>query len=122
MTQKARVLVVDDAMFIRHIIGDLLKQHGHEVVGEASNGVEAVERYRALKPDVTTLDITMPEMDGITALKEILGEDPSAKVIMCSALKEKPKVLEALQAGARDYILKPVKPERVLEAVEKVLN
>ncbi len=118
----ARVLVVDDAMFIRHIIGDLLKQHGHEVVGEASNGVEAVEQYRELKPDVTTLDITMPEKDGIAALREILTEDPGAKVIMCSALKEKPKVLEALQAGARDYILKPVKPERVLEAVEKVLT
>jgi two-component system, chemotaxis family, chemotaxis protein CheY len=117
----ARVLVVDDAMFIRHIIGDLLRQHGHEVVGEAANGLEAVERYRELKPDVTTLDITMPEMDGIAALREILEQDPSARVIMCSALKEKPKVLEALQAGARDYILKPVKPERVLEAVEKVL-
>jgi two-component system chemotaxis response regulator CheY len=117
----ARILVVDDAMFIRHIIGDLLTQHGHEVVGEASNGIEAVAQYRELRPDVTTLDITMPELDGISALREILAEDPAAKVIMCSALKEKPKVLEALQAGARDYILKPVKPERVLEAVEKAL-
>jgi two-component system chemotaxis response regulator CheY len=117
----ARILVVDDAMFIRHIIGDLLTQHGHEVVGEASNGIEAVAQYRELRPDVTTLDITMPELDGISALREILAEDPAAKVIMCSALKEKPKVLEALQAGARDYILKPVRPERVLEAVEKVL-
>ncbi|MBC7644442.1 MAG: response regulator [Thermoleophilia bacterium] len=117
----ARVLVVDDAMFIRHIISDLLTRHGHEVVGEAANGKEAVERYRELRPDITTLDITMPEMDGITALREILAEDPSAKVIMCSALKEKPKVIEALQAGARDFILKPVKPDRVLEAVDKVL-
>jgi two-component system chemotaxis response regulator CheY len=117
----ARILVVDDAMFIRHIIGDLLTQHGHEVVGEASNGIEAVAQYRELRPDVTTLDITMPELDGISALREILAEDPAAKVIMCSALKEKPKVLEALQAGARDYILKPVKPERVLEAVENAL-
>jgi two-component system chemotaxis response regulator CheY len=91
------------------------------VVGEASNGIEAVAQYRELRPDVTTLDITMPELDGISALREILAEDPAAKVIMCSALKEKPKVLEALQAGARDYILKPVKPERVLEAVEKAL-
>lgn len=119
--RMARVLVVDDAMFIRHIISDLLTRHGHEVVGEAANGKEAVERYRELRPDITTLDITMPEMDGITALREILAEDPSAKVIMCSALKEKPKVIEALQAGARDFILKPVKPDRVLEAVDKVL-
>jgi len=119
--KMARVLVVDDAMFIRHIISDLLTRHGHEVVGEAANGKEAVERYRELRPDITTLDITMPEMDGITALREILAEDPTAKVIMCSALKEKPKVIEALQAGARDFILKPVKPERVLEAVDKVL-
>lgn len=119
--KMARVLVVDDAMFIRHIISDLLNRHGHEVVGEASNGREAVERYRQLRPDITTLDITMPEMDGITALREILAEDPSARVIMCSALKEKSKVIEALQAGARDFILKPVKADRVLEAVDKVL-
>jgi two-component system chemotaxis response regulator CheY len=117
----ARVLVVDDAMFIRHIISDLLSRHGHEVVGEAQNGVEAVAKYAELKPDITTLDITMPEMDGISALREILAGDPTAKVIMCSALKEKPKVIEALQAGARDFILKPVKPERVLEAIDKVL-
>ena len=118
----ARVLVVDDAMFIRHILSDLLTQHGHEVVGEASNGVEAVQLYRELRPDLMTLDIVMPEMDGIAALREIIAEDPSAKVVMCSALKEKPKVLEALQAGACDYIVKPVKPERVLEAVAKVLR
>ena len=117
----ARVLVVDDAMFIRHIIGDLLTQHGHEVVGEAANGAEAVEQFRELRPDITTLDIVMPGKDGITALREIISEDPEAKVIMCSALREKPKVLEALQAGACDYIVKPVRPERVLEAVAKVL-
>lgn len=117
----ARVLVVDDAMFIRHVIRDLLTQHGHEVVGEAANGVEAVDRYRELLPDVTTLDITMPEKDGITALREILVDHPDAKVIMCSALKDRPTVLRALQAGAADYIVKPVKPERVLEAVQKVL-
>ncbi|MCW2920235.1 MAG: response regulator receiver protein [Thermoleophilia bacterium] len=117
----ARVLVVDDAMFIRHIISDLLTQHGHEVVGEACNGIEAVERFCELRPDVTTLDIVMPEKDGIAALREIMSEDPDAKVIMCSALKEKPMVLAALQAGACDYIIKPVKPERILEAVAKVL-
>lgn len=117
----ARVLVVDDAMFIRHILSDLFTQHGHEVVGEACNGIEAVERYRELQPDFITLDIVMPEKDGISALREIISEHPGAKVIMCSALKEKPKVLEALQAGACDYIVKPVKAERVLEAVAKVL-
>ncbi len=117
----ARVLVVDDAMFIRHVLRDLLTQHGHEVVGEAANGVEAVDRYRELLPDVTTLDITMPEKDGITALREILDGHPDAKVIMCSAITDKPTVLRALQAGAVDYIIKPVKPERVLDAVQKVL-
>lgn len=118
----ARVLVVDDAMFIRHLISDLLTQHGHEVVGEATNGDEAVRRYRELKPDVTTLDIVMPVKDGIAALREILSDDPEARVIMCSALKEKPDVLAAIQAGARDYIIKPVRPERVLAAVDNVLQ
>ena len=117
----ARVLVVDDAMFIRHIIGDLLKQHGHEVVGEAANGQEAVDRYRELKPDVTTLDITMPEKDGLAALKEIIELDPSARVIMCSALGQESKVLESIKLGARDFVVKPFKPERVQEAVTKAL-
>lgn len=116
----ARVLVVDDAMFIRKIISDVLELYGHEVVGEAANGVEAVARHRELRPDITTLDITMPEMDGITALREIMKTDPDARVIMCSALKDKPKVIEALQAGAKDFILKPVKPERVIAAVAKL--
>ena len=114
-----RVLIVDDAVFIRHLLNDLLVQHGYEVVGEASNGAEAVERFRELRPDVTVLDVAMPEKDGITALREILDDDPSASVIMCSAVKEKSTVVEALQAGARDYVLKPVKPERLLEAIEK---
>ena len=118
----ARVLVVDDAMFIRQIISDLLTRHGHEVVGVAHDGLEAVVKHAELKPDITTLDITMPELDGIAALRQILANDPSAKVIMCSALKEKPKVVEALQAGARDFILKPVKPERMLAAIDKVLG
>ena len=117
----ARVLVVDDAMFIRHIIGDLLKQHGHEVVGEAANGQEAVDRYRELKPDVTTLDITMPEKDGLTALKELIAIDPGAKVVMCSALSQESKVLEAVKAGAKDFISKPFQAQRVLSAIEKVV-
>lgn len=117
----ARLLVVDDATFIRHILVDLLTTHGHEVVGQATNGNEAVAQFRLLRPDVVTLDITMPEKDGIEALREIMAEDPAARVIVCSALKEKTRVIEALQAGARDYILKPLRPERVLESVEKVL-
>ena len=117
----ARVLVVDDAMFIRHIIGELLKQHGHEVVGGAANGVEAVERYRELKPDVTTLDITMPEKDGISALREILTEDPAAKVIMCSALGQEAKVIESIRSGAKDFVVKPFQQDRVLAALDKAL-
>jgi two-component system chemotaxis response regulator CheY len=113
---------VDDAMFIRHIIGELLRRHGHLVVGEASNGAEAVAMWRDLRPDLTTLDITMPEVDGIAALRLILEEDPSARIIMCSALKDRPKVMEALQAGARDYVLKPVRAERVIEAVTKAMT
>jgi two-component system chemotaxis response regulator CheY len=117
----ARVLVVDDAVFMRKMVTDALSKGGHEIVGEAANGQEAVERYQALKPEVTTLDITMPEMDGIAALKAILDLDPAARVIMCSALGQESKVLEAVKAGARDFVVKPFQPERVLEAVGKAL-
>jgi two-component system, chemotaxis family, chemotaxis protein CheY len=117
----ARVLVVDDAVFMRKMVTDALSKGGHEIVGEAANGQEAVERYQALKPEVTTLDITMPEMDGIAALKAILDLDPAARVIMCSAHGEERKVLEAVKAGARDFVVKPFQPERVLEAVGKAL-
>lgn len=115
----ARVLVVDDAAFMRKLVSDALTQGGHEVVGEASNGVEAVERFKELAPEVTTLDITMPEKDGLTALTEILALDPSARVIMCSALGQESKVLEAIKAGAKDFVVKPFQPERVLDAVAK---
>src|SRR3954451_22205115 len=117
----ARVLVVDDAAFMRKMVTDALTRGGHEVVGEAGTGVEAVDRYRDLKPDVTTLDITMPEKDGLAALKEIIEIDPNAKVIMCSALGQESKVLESIKLGARDFVVKPFKPERVLEAVGKAL-
>jgi two-component system chemotaxis response regulator CheY len=118
----ARVLVVDDAVFMRRMVTDALAGGGHEVVGEAANGQEAVERYQELKPEVTTLDITMPEMDGISALKAILDLDPGARVVMCSALGQEGKVLEAVKAGARDFVVKPFQPERVLEAVGKALG
>ena len=118
----ARVLVVDDAAFMRKMVTDALTKGGHEVIGEASNGIEAVERYRELRPEVTTLDITMPEKDGLAALQEIIGLDPGARVIMCSALGQESKVLESIKIGAKDFIVKPFKAERVLGAVDKALT
>lgn len=117
----ARVLVVDDAAFMRKLLTDALVSGGHEVVGEAGNGVEAVARWQELRPELTTLDITMPEKDGLAALAEIMAIDPSAKVIMCSALGQEAKVLEAVKLGAKDFVVKPFQPPRVLEAVEKAL-
>ena len=117
----ARILVVDDVVFMRKVVSDALAKGGHEVVGEASNGLEAVERFQELSPDVTTLDITMPGMDGLTALKAILDVDPGARVVMCSALGQERKVLESIKAGARDFVVKPFEPDRVLEAVGKAL-
>src|SRR4051794_2631118 len=107
----ARILVVDDAVFMRKVVSDALAKGGHEVVGEASNGQEAVERFQELGPDVITLDITMPEKDGLTALKEIVALDPSARVVMCSALGQESKVLESIKAGAKDFIVKPFQPD-----------
>jgi two-component system, chemotaxis family, chemotaxis protein CheY len=117
----ARVLVVDDAAFMRKMVTDALTKGGHEVVGEAGNGVEAIDRFRDLKPDVTTLDITMPEKDGLAALKEILTLDPAARVVMCSALGQESKVLEAIKAGAKDFVVKPFQPDRVVDAIGKAL-
>jgi two-component system chemotaxis response regulator CheY len=117
----ARVLVVDDAAFMRKMVGDALAKGGHEVVGEAGNGVEAVARFQELKPDLMTLDITMPEKDGLTALAEIVAADPSARVVMCSALGQEAKVLEAIKLGAKDFVVKPFQPDRVIEAVGKAL-
>lgn len=117
-----RVLVVDDAAFMRMMVKDILSKNGYEVVGEAENGLKAVEKWQELKPDLTTMDITMPEMDGITAVKEIKKLDPGAKVIMCSAMGQQAMVVEAIQAGARDFIVKPFQPDRVLEAVRKAVG
>jgi two-component system, chemotaxis family, chemotaxis protein CheY len=117
----ARVLVVDDAAFMRKMVSDALSKAGHEVIGEACNGSEAVESFRSLKPELTTLDITMPEKDGLTALGEIMTLDPNARVIMCSALGQESKVLESIKLGARDFVVKPFQPARVQEAVEKAL-
>ena len=117
-----RVLVVDDAAFMRMMVKDILSKNGYEVVGEAENGMKAVEKYQELKPDLTTMDITMPEMDGISAVKEIRKIDPNAKIVMCSAMGQQAMVIEAIQGGAKDFIVKPFQPDRVLEAVRKVVG
>ena len=117
-----RVLVVDDAAFMRMMIKDILRKGGYQVVGEAEDGVRAIEKYRELKPDLVTMDITMPDMDGITAVKEIRAADPNAVIIMCSAMGQQAMVIDAIQAGAKDFIVKPFQPDRVLEAIRKVLG
>ncbi len=117
----ARVLVVDDAAFMRKVVSDALASGGHEVVGEAGNGNEAVQRYQELQPELTTLDITMPEKDGLAALAEIMTIDPAARVLMCSALGQESKVIESIKLGAKDFVVKPFQPPRLLEAVGKAL-
>lgn len=114
------VLVVDDAAFMRKMLGDILSKSGYEVVGEATNGVEAVEKYGELNPDIVTMDITMPEMDGIEALKEIIKQDSEANVIMCSAMGQQNMVMDAVNGGAKDFIVKPFKPDAVTEALSKL--
>ena len=117
-----RVLIVDDAAFMRMMVKDILSKNGYEIVGEAENGMKALEKYQELKPDLVTMDITMPEMDGITAVKEIKKVDPAAKVVMCSAMGQQAMVIEAIQAGARDFIVKPFQADRVLEAISKAVG
>jgi two-component system chemotaxis response regulator CheY len=118
-----RVLVVDDALYMRTMIRDILNgAGGFEVVGEASNGREAVERFIELEPDLVTMDIVMPELDGIEATREILGRHPAAVIIMCSALGQEALVIESIAAGARDFIIKPFTPEKVLKVVNNALK
>ena len=116
------ILICDDAAFMRMMIKDILTKNGYNVAGEAENGAKAVEKYAEVKPDLVLMDITMPEMDGIQALKKIKSTDPSAMVIMCSAMGQQAMVIEAIQAGAKDFIVKPFQAERVLEAVKKVVG
>ena len=116
------ILICDDAAFMRMMIKDILSKNGYTVAGEAENGVRAVEKYNELKPDLVLMDITMPEMDGIQALKNIKAADSGAKVIMCSAMGQQAMVIESIQAGAKDFIVKPFQADRVLEAVKKVLG
>ena len=117
---KARVLIADDASFMRQMIREIIEPEGYEVVGEATNGVEAVEQYQQLHPDLVTMDIVMPEKNGIEALKEIMDLDDKAKVVICSALGQESLIMEALEAGARDFIVKPFKPDAVLSTLKKV--
>lgn len=118
----AKVLIVDDAAFMRMLIKDILEKNGFEVIGEANNGIKAVELYKKEKPDVVTMDITMPDMDGIEAVKAIRAFDPAAKIIMCSAMGQQTMVMDAIRAGARDFIVKPFQPDRVIEAIRKVIG
>ncbi|QUI23239.1 response regulator [Vallitalea pronyensis] len=116
------ILIVDDAAFMRMMIKDILTKNGYDVVGEAENGVKAVEKYKELKPDLVIMDITMPEMDGIEAVKSIKGNNDEAMIIMCSAMGQQAMVIESIQAGAKDFIVKPFQAERVIEAVSKAIG
>ncbi len=116
------ILICDDAAFMRMMIKDILTKNGYTVAGEAENGAKAVEKYTELKPDLVLMDITMPEMDGIQALKKIRELDPKASVIMCSAMGQQAMVIESIQSGAKDFIVKPFQTDRVLEAVRKVVG
>ncbi len=116
------VLIVDDAVFMRMMVKDILEKNGFTVAGEAENGLKAIEQYKELNPDIVTMDITMPEMSGIEALKEIKKIDPKAKVIMCSAMGQQGMVMDAIKAGAKDFIVKPFNGTRVVEAISKALK
>ncbi|WP_163972148.1 response regulator [Oceanobacillus halotolerans] len=118
----ARVLVVDDANFMRVTIGNILKKEKHEIVGEASNGEEAVQQYKELQPDLVTMDITMPVMNGIEAIKAIREINPNAIIVVCSAMGQQKVVVEAIELGAKDFIVKPFDENRVLETINRVLD
>ncbi len=117
-----KVLIVDDASFMRMMVKEILTKNGYEVAGEAENGQKAIEKYAELSPDLVIMDITMPEVDGIEAVKRIKASDPEAKIVMCSAMGQQAMVIEAIQAGAKDFIVKPFQADRVLEAVKKVIG
>ena len=116
------VLIVDDAAFMRMMIKDVLTKNDYEVLGEAENGKVAIEKYKELSPDLVIMDITMPEVNGIEAVKSIKENDPEARIVMCSAMGQQAMVIEAIQAGAKDFIVKPFQADRVIEAVKKALS
>ena len=116
------ILITDDAAFMRMMLKDILSKNGYEIAGEAENGKIALDKYMELKPDLVLMDITMPEVDGLTALKNIRATDSNAKVVMCSAMGQQNMVIDAIQSGALDFIVKPFQPDRVLEAIKKVIG
>ncbi|MFC5470681.1 response regulator [Cohnella suwonensis] len=118
----ARIMVVDDAAFLRAMLKDILVGAGHEVVTEAANGQEAIDKYKAMRPDLVTMDITMPIMEGLEAVKEIRKLDPGANIVMCSAMGQRSQIIEAIQSGAKDFIIKPFQSARVLEAVSRAMD
>ena len=118
----ARILIADDAAFMWMMLRDILVKNGFEIAGEAVNGADALNKYKELKPDLVTLDITMPEVDGLQALKNIRAFDGGAKVVMCSAMGQQSMVIDAIQSGAKDFIVKPFQADRVIEAVKKALG
>lgn len=115
-----KVLIVDDAAYMRMMLKEILVDHGYEIAGEAENGNEAVEKYQELHPDIVTMDITMPEMDGIDAVKRILAINANAKIVMCSAMGQQNLVMKSLEAGARDFVVKPFEPERIIQTLESL--
>lgn len=117
-----RVLLADDLFFMRMVQKEVLESQGYEIIGEASTGTEAVRRYEELRPDVVVLDITMPEMNGLEAMQRILALDPDARIIICSAIGQQGLIVEAINAGIKDFIVKPFKPERLLSAMAKALD
>ena len=118
----ARVLIADDASFMRQMIREIIEPEGHEIVGEATNGIEAIDLYKELMPDLVTMDIVMPKRSGIDAVKTILTDHPTACIVMCSALGQETLVMEALSAGARDFIVKPFKPDSVISTIKNILE
>ncbi|MDD3407246.1 MAG: response regulator [Methanomicrobium sp.] len=117
-----RILVVDDTMFMRTLLKNILFSGSHDIVGEAENGEDAVEKYKSLKPDLVTMDVVMPKMNGIEALKAIMASDPNAKVVMCTAVGQEQMVKLAIKTGAKGYIVKPFQAPKVLEEVNNVLS
>jgi two-component system chemotaxis response regulator CheY len=117
-----KILIVDDTAFMRMMLKDIFTKNGYEVVGEAGDGKDGVEKFKELSPDLVTMDITMPEMNGIEALQAIKEHDGNATVVMCSAMGQQAMVVEAIQKGARDFIVKPFQPERVIQAIQKAIG